>query len=144
MLQELGPCLVNEHGNRTVYNEYGWSKESNLLFVDQPAGVGFSYVDDEGGLPGPVPGKSFTSAADMHLFLQLFVSLAFPELQDVPFHISGESYAVSELMFGSFACCVCFSVYSHLSHHLFPTLDRTLLCAHLLAVQNMFFHQTGS
>ena len=95
MLQELGPCLINEHGNGTAYNEYGWSKETNLLFVDQPAGVGFSYVDDEGGYPGPVPGNSFTSAADMHLFLQIFVSQAFPHLQDVPFYISGESYAVS-------------------------------------------------
>ncbi len=95
MLQELGPCLINEHGNGTVYNEYGWSKETNLLFVDQPAGVGFSYVDDEGGHPGRVPGDSFTSAADMHIFLQIFVSQALPELRDVPFHISGESYAVS-------------------------------------------------
>ena len=97
MLQELGPCLVNEHGNKTVHNEYGWSKETNLLFVDQPAGVGFSYVDDEDGLPGPVPGNSFTSAVDMHIFLQLFVSQAFPHLQDVPFHISGESYGVSRV-----------------------------------------------
>ena len=95
MLQELGPCLINEYGNGTVYNEYGWSKETNLLFVDQPADVGFSYVDDEDGSPGPVPGDSFTSAVDMHLFLQIFVSQAFPELQSLPFHISGESYAVS-------------------------------------------------
>ena len=49
MLQELGPCLINADGTGTVYNEYGWSKETNLLFVDQPAGVGFSYVDGEGG-----------------------------------------------------------------------------------------------
>ena len=93
MLQELGPCLINSHGNGTVYNKYGWSKEANLLFVDQPAGVGFSYIDNEGGHPGPVPGDSFVSAADMHIFLQIFIGQAFPSLQHNPFHISGESYA---------------------------------------------------
>jgi cathepsin A (carboxypeptidase C) len=90
MLQELGPCLINEHGNGTVYNPYGWNKEIALIFVDQPAGVGFSYVDEG----EPLPGDSFTSAADMHLFLQLFVSQVFPEHLEGPLVITGESYAV--------------------------------------------------
>ncbi|TVY56314.1 Carboxypeptidase Y-like protein [Lachnellula cervina] len=89
MLQELGPCLINEHGNGTVYNEYGWNKETALLFVDQPAGVGFSYLDEG----EPLPGDSFTTAADVHLFLQMFVSQVFPEHGDGPLVITGESYA---------------------------------------------------
>lgn len=32
MLQELGPCLINKFGNGTVYNPYGWSKKSNLVY----------------------------------------------------------------------------------------------------------------
>lgn len=90
MLQELGPCLINEHGNGTVYNPYGWNKDTALIFVDQPAGVGFSYVDEG----EPLPGDSFTSAADMHLFLQLFITQVFPEHKDGPLVITGESYAV--------------------------------------------------
>ncbi|KAF2866359.1 Alpha/Beta hydrolase protein [Massariosphaeria phaeospora] len=89
LLQELGPCLINEHGNGTVYNEYGWSKNANVLFVDQPAGVGFSYLDEG----TPYPGTSFTAAEDLHHFLQLFVSEVFPELLERDFHITGESYA---------------------------------------------------
>lgn len=88
MLQELGPCLINEHGNGTYHNPSGWSAISNLLFVDQPAGVGFSYLDKH----EPVPADSFTSAQDMHVFLQIFVHQVFPEKADAPFHISGESY----------------------------------------------------
>ncbi|KUJ12149.1 serine carboxypeptidase [Mollisia scopiformis] len=89
MLQELGPCLINKHGNGTVYNPFGWNKETALIFVDQPAGVGFSYLDEG----EPVPGDSFTSAADMHLFLQVFVSKVFPEHKNGPLVITGESYA---------------------------------------------------
>ncbi|KAF2010200.1 alpha/beta-hydrolase [Aaosphaeria arxii CBS 175.79] len=88
-LQELGPCLINEHGNGTVYNEYGWSKNANIIFVDQPAGVGFSYLDED----TPLPDNSFTAAEDLHHFLQLFVSEIFPKLKDRDFHITGESYA---------------------------------------------------
>ena len=74
-----------------MFNEYGWNAESNLIFVDQPAGVGFSYVDEE----EPVVGDSFSAAKDMHHFLQTFTTEVFPELKGVPFHITGESYGVS-------------------------------------------------
>jgi len=73
----------------TVYNPYGWNKDTALIFVDQPAGVGFSYLDE--GVP--IPGESFTSAADMHLFLQLFMSQVFPGHKDGALVLTGESYA---------------------------------------------------
>ncbi|KAG4261221.1 hypothetical protein FPRO03_11772 [Fusarium proliferatum] len=88
LLQELGPCLINEHGNGTVHNPYGWNENANYIFVDQPASVGFSYLDDG----EPIPSNSFVAAESMHKFLQLFVSQVFPDLADKPFHISGESY----------------------------------------------------
>jgi cathepsin A (carboxypeptidase C) len=88
---ELGPCIINAHANDTTYNKYGWNKHANVLFVDQPAGVGFSYRDKA----EPVPSNSFDAAEDLHIFLQIFVSKAFPELKGRPFHISGESYGVS-------------------------------------------------
>jgi cathepsin A (carboxypeptidase C) len=91
LMGELGPCRINEFGNGTVHNEYAWSKNANIIFVDQPAGVGFSYVDE--GIP--LPATSFTAAEDMHHFLQLFTSDIFPDLLNRDFHITGESYAVS-------------------------------------------------
>lgn len=90
LFEEVGPCLVNEHGNGTYYNPWGWSKKSSLLFVDQPVGVGFSYLDEGYDLPG----DSAQAAVDMHRFLQLFISDVFPHHLDSPFHLSGESYAV--------------------------------------------------
>ncbi|KAH8804585.1 Alpha/Beta hydrolase protein [Xylogone sp. PMI_703] len=88
MLQELGPCLINKYGNGTVYNPYGWNKDTALLFVDQPAGVGFSYVDEG----EPLPGDSFTAAADMYTFLQMFMHQVLPQHKNGPLALTGESY----------------------------------------------------
>lgn len=46
LFQELGPCKVAEidrHTLGTVAREWGWDRSSNILFVDQPVQVGFSY-----------------------------------------------------------------------------------------------------
>jgi cathepsin A (carboxypeptidase C) len=93
LFEEVGPCLVNEHGNGTNYNPWGWSRNSSLLFVDQPVDVGFSYIDEGHELPR----DSEEAAVDMHRFLQLFVSKVFPQKQFLPVHLSGESFAVRVL-----------------------------------------------
>ncbi|KNG87294.1 hypothetical protein ANOM_004946 [Aspergillus nomiae NRRL 13137] len=89
LFQEVGPCLINEHGNGTVPNPWSWSRNSSLLFVDQPVDVGFSYIDEGHALPR----DSQEAAVDMHRFLQLFVSEVFPHKRSSPVHLSGESYA---------------------------------------------------
>lgn len=46
---ELGPCNVT-HEYITKVNPYSWNEESNLLFLSQPLGVGFSYADKVVGI----------------------------------------------------------------------------------------------
>ena len=48
---ENGPCTVNEGGNATIRNPYSWNGKSNLLYIDQPTGTGFSYVRSLPPLP---------------------------------------------------------------------------------------------
>ncbi|KAI9890360.1 MAG: hypothetical protein M1814_004270 [Vezdaea aestivalis] len=46
MFQENGPCEVVETGREslgTKAREWGWDRASNMLFIDQPNQVGFSY-----------------------------------------------------------------------------------------------------
>jgi carboxypeptidase D len=45
-LMEIGPYRVLENGN-LAYNNGSWAEFANLLFVDQPVGTGFSYVDTD-------------------------------------------------------------------------------------------------
>jgi carboxypeptidase C (cathepsin A) len=48
LFAELGPCGVDYYGN--VYNNpHSWTNASNMLFIDQPSQVGFSYSR-------PIPG----------------------------------------------------------------------------------------
>lgn len=101
MLQELGPCLINDYGNGTVYNPYGWNKDTALIFVDQPAGVGFSYVDEG----EPLPGDSFTAASDMYIFLQTFMHQVLPQHKEGPLVLTGESYAVGSQWHSLLSVC---------------------------------------
>ncbi|KUI71605.1 hypothetical protein VM1G_06988 [Cytospora mali] len=43
MLAENGPCMVNDDSNSTTLNPWSWNNEVNMLFIDQPVQVGFSY-----------------------------------------------------------------------------------------------------
>lgn len=41
---EIGPYRVQQDG-KLSYNNGSWDEFANLLFVDNPVGTGFSYVD---------------------------------------------------------------------------------------------------
>ena len=40
---ENGPCSVNADSNSTALNPWSWNNEVNLLYIDEPVQVGFSY-----------------------------------------------------------------------------------------------------
>ncbi|KAK7287299.1 hypothetical protein RIF29_00521 [Crotalaria pallida] len=69
-------------------NPHSWSKVSNILYLDSPAGVGFSYSkNDTDYLTGDTK-----TASDTHAFLLKWFDL-YPEFLPNPFFIAGESYA---------------------------------------------------
>ncbi|KAL2210252.1 alpha/beta-hydrolase [Sarocladium strictum] len=39
------PCYFNSDGNSTTLNEHSWNENTNMLYIDQPLGVGFSYIN---------------------------------------------------------------------------------------------------
>lgn len=43
MTTVTGPCKVNEDGESTIPNPHSWNLRATVMWVDQPAGVGFSY-----------------------------------------------------------------------------------------------------
>ncbi|KAF2461314.1 Alpha/Beta hydrolase protein [Lineolata rhizophorae] len=43
LMRENGPCFVNSDSNSTYLNDWSWNNEVNMLYLDQPVQVGFSY-----------------------------------------------------------------------------------------------------
>lgn len=42
LFEENGPCMLDENLT-TTYNPYSWNNVSNMLYISQPVGTGFSY-----------------------------------------------------------------------------------------------------
>jgi len=42
-LGENGPCRISEDSKTTILNPWSWNNNVNMLYVDQPVQVGFSY-----------------------------------------------------------------------------------------------------
>jgi Serine carboxypeptidase len=78
LLTENGPCTVNDDGKTTTVNPH-------VLWLDQPAGVGYSYGADDDSNEDMV-------AEDAYWFLQAFFK-TYPQYATNPLYIIGESYA---------------------------------------------------
>ncbi|XP_054803197.1 serine carboxypeptidase-like 31 isoform X1 [Prosopis cineraria] len=87
--QEIGPFLVDINGQGLRFNNFSWNKEANVLFVESPIGVGFSYSNTTSDYEHL--GDDFT-ANDAYNFLHKWF-LKFPSHRTRTFYIAGESYA---------------------------------------------------
>ncbi|GLJ34410.1 hypothetical protein SUGI_0691880 [Cryptomeria japonica] len=87
--QEIGPFIINADGKTLSFNEYSWNKEANLLFLESPVGVGFSYSNKSSDYN--ILGDNIT-AEDSYMFLQNWFRI-YPQYRTHEFYIAGESYA---------------------------------------------------
>ncbi|KAJ3495900.1 hypothetical protein NLG97_g3055 [Lecanicillium saksenae] len=118
LFEQLGPCRVDYFGK--VYNNpHSWSRKSNLLFIDQPTQVGFSYSvpvpatrDPDSGeitvLSGPdcsgdpcgtwsLPLAKLTANSTVNAAPNIWKTLqgffgAFPQYSRDGFHLATDSY----------------------------------------------------
>ncbi|EIW77065.1 peptidase S10 serine carboxypeptidase [Coniophora puteana RWD-64-598 SS2] len=100
LLMELGPCAIADEGKNTTVNEHSWNTHANMVFLDQPVDVGFSYTDN-----GESVNNSEDAGIDVHAFMQLFLS-RFPQYAALPFHVATESYG------GTFAPNIAHAIHS--------------------------------
>nr|XP_005986774.1 PREDICTED: lysosomal protective protein isoform X2 [Latimeria chalumnae] len=86
LLTEHGPFLIQPDGKTLQYNPYSWNKIVNMLYLESPAGVGFSYSDDQNYTTNDTE-TSFNNYLAVKEFFRMF-----PEYIKNDFYISGESY----------------------------------------------------
>ncbi|KAF9629769.1 Carboxypeptidase Y like protein A [Lasiodiplodia theobromae] len=87
MFKEIGPCYVNADGNLTSRREMSWTNRANVLFINQPIGIGFSALANRSAAATSL----HAGARDLHAFLTTFTASVFPELAHRPWHFAGES-----------------------------------------------------
>ena len=85
-MTEMGPLRVDGKGG-VKYNSVGWIDFADVVYLEQPAGVGFSYSNSSDGYN---TGDDI-AAENNYAFVQKFL-LAYPEYKDRPTYLTGESY----------------------------------------------------
>ncbi|PYI01391.1 putative carboxypeptidase S1 [Aspergillus sclerotiicarbonarius CBS 121057] len=84
LFQEHGPCHFVDNKTTPSINPYSWNTHSNMLYIDQPIGVGFSYGYD-------TVNSTVTAAPFVWKLLQAFYA-HFPEYESRDFNLFTESY----------------------------------------------------
>jgi len=91
LLSELGPLHFNGETSNGVPslidNPYAWSNVANVIFLESPAGVGFSYTKN-----GSTTTNDEITSQNNYGFLKNWLK-AFSEYANNPVYITGESYA---------------------------------------------------
>ncbi|OQR96452.1 serine protease family S10 [Achlya hypogyna] len=86
LLTENGPCSISDNIT-TVRNPYSWTNHANVIWLDQPTGVGFSYSTS----PKDDDHDEVDVGRNIYAFLQTFLA-SHPKYAKNPFFITGESY----------------------------------------------------
>ncbi|CAH1392265.1 unnamed protein product [Nezara viridula] len=87
LLCENGPFSVSDELTLKK-RQYYWSQRFNVIYIDNPVGVGFSFTESDSGYAT----DEVKVGEDLYSILVQFFQL-FPDLQKNEFFISGESYA---------------------------------------------------
>ncbi|CAN1328510.1 Serine carboxypeptidase 24 [Linum perenne] len=91
--EEIGPFRINKTASSLYLNKYSWNRvvrfglaKANILFLESPVGVGFSYSNSTSYL------NNSDTAEDSLTFLITWMS-RFPQYKYREFYLTGESYA---------------------------------------------------
>lgn len=87
LFYEHGPLFISNYDSSLSINPFRWTRFANMLYIESPAGVGFSITDDES-----YSTDDFQTATDNLAALESFFQ-KFPQFFTNSLFISGESYA---------------------------------------------------
>ncbi|KAK1413531.1 hypothetical protein QVD17_35306 [Tagetes erecta] len=88
VLDELGPLTINTDDLTLTVNPYAWTQMASIVFVDIPAGTGFSYAETEEGW---ISSDTIT-AKYSNDFIKKFLN-EHPNFLRNPLYVYGKSYA---------------------------------------------------
>jgi carboxypeptidase C (cathepsin A) len=78
----------NEEKAYFEYNKFSWNNNAHVLFVDQPLGTGFSFIEKASELRT----NTHDISVDFYNFLQNFY-IKYPQFKNRELYLTGESFA---------------------------------------------------
>jgi carboxypeptidase C (cathepsin A) len=84
---EQGPFKATANGSVLTLNAYAWNAVANMVFIESPVGVGFSFS----AYPEDYRSGDASVARDNYALIQAFY-VRFPQYRSNPMYISSESY----------------------------------------------------
>ncbi|GAV65683.1 Peptidase_S10 domain-containing protein, partial [Cephalotus follicularis] len=87
--EEIGPFRISKNASGLYLNKFSWNTVANLLFLESPSGVGFSYSNRTSDLLDTGDGRT---AEDSLEFMIRWLD-RFPRYKNREVYITGESYA---------------------------------------------------
>uniref|UniRef100_A0A7S3K994 Carboxypeptidase n=1 Tax=Euplotes crassus TaxID=5936 RepID=A0A7S3K994_EUPCR len=87
-MQENGPCIIDDGENFVKENPFPWNEKANVLYLEAPAGVGYSFARNKEDMESNDLQSSHENLQALKQFYKKF-----PEYQENDLFISGESYA---------------------------------------------------
>ena len=87
MMQELGPIVLDDGEDYFKTNPHPWNERANVLFIESPAGVGWSVAGTEADMST----NDMVQSQDALAALQDWFT-EFPEFLSNGLFVSGESY----------------------------------------------------
>ncbi|ETO09847.1 hypothetical protein RFI_27531 [Reticulomyxa filosa] len=91
-MEENGPYHVQNDLSLTI-NNYSWTEQANVIWVDQPSQTGYSY-DDKYVIDGVY--NEDEVADDLYEFIQTFLQ-ANPKYSKLNFYVTGESKKIFDM-----------------------------------------------
>ena len=85
---EHGPMQLKDDGKFHL-NEYSWNRAANMIYLESPGDVGFSYIDSKLDYELYVDDE-VTASDNLKALIDFFKK--FPTMKSKDFYISGESY----------------------------------------------------
>ena len=91
-MQEHGPWVMDDGEETFHLNNYSWNSNASMLYIEMPAGVGYSYCNTT---EGSTDNCTFTdtNSAEQNLIALRNWFERFPEYKTKDLYLSGESYS---------------------------------------------------
>jgi len=86
-MQENGPYQIKDGDTKLTKSDYSWNRQANVLYMEHPAGVGFSYCPDQNECQFDDNNQALDNLEAVLAWYEKY-----PKFKENDLYLAGESY----------------------------------------------------